>query len=71
MDMKHVMEVCRLSGGERRCRYLYQAGGYYCAKLTPMKEHYDMLVEDGLMIAQGDNCTGIPPRPIAPRQMAA
>lgn len=59
---KYVKEVCRLSQGEKTCRYLRSSpGGWHCIKGSPSeKAETEKHRALGAMNAMGDNCSGPP-----------
>ena len=56
MDDKQIQNICKI-GKPECCRYLVSgAGGFECAKVTPMKGAIDS--RSTTMKAKGDNCAG-------------
>jgi len=60
IDDEYVLKVCR-PGSEETCRYLLMGPkGWGCGKMSPdVKQTLDQRVDQGLMVAKGDNCAGI------------
>ena len=60
IEDEYVLRVCR-PGSKETCRYLLMSPkGWECGKvILDLKDTLDKRVEQGLMKAKGDNCTGI------------
>lgn len=56
----YAKNVCRLGQGSACCRYLAaDADGLCCAKvIADLKPILDLRVEQGTMVARGNNCPG-------------
>lgn len=56
-------DICLIGKGQACCRYVVgdiSAGGAIrCAKHEPLGRYLDKRVQEGRMIAQGDNCEGL------------
>lgn len=60
----HRKSVCKIEQGKDTCKYLgLTAGGFFCAKHTPMRLVLDKNASEGKMKALGDNCEGVGPHP--------
>lgn len=57
---KQVKEVCKMDGGETRCRYLIsKSSGYECHKFWPKgRKAIDLLISLGTRQYRPINCTG-------------
>lgn len=56
----HLNTVCKLHCGKQTCRYIaLGVKGFICLKRTKAKPVFDNLVNEGKMVAQGDNCEGL------------
>lgn len=56
----YARKVCKLGKGAETCRYLIVgSGGFECGKDSGFQEKIDKNFEQGIMVATGDNCTGI------------
>ena len=54
-----IDEVCKIGKGNECCRYLVIGSkGFECMKNTEMKPLLDKRVENKMMTARGDNCSG-------------
>ncbi len=68
----HVIDVCKPSGGNKRCKYLaedeFKTNVYHCLKKTSRKDLIDAMVSKKLSSTSiipedyslGDNCKGYP-----------
>ena len=57
---KHVIEICKMGQGKETCRYLATGSRWECLKTSCLlKKNIDKKVENGEMIAKGDNCQGL------------
>lgn len=57
---QQLKEVCKIGQGNECCRYITVGPqGIECAKNTGLKITLDQKVNNGEMVAQGDNCEGL------------
>lgn len=58
---KQVMDVCKAGQGAAACVFGGVSGkGYVCMKHSTLHDTLEARRKEGSMIAQGDNCTGVP-----------
>ncbi len=61
MTLKYIKEVCKMGQEKDCCRYLLcGADGFCCGKHGEFKAHLDARVLRNDIVAQGDNCEGMP-----------
>lgn len=55
-----LKNICKIGDGENTCRYIMRGkDNYLCIKNSIIQISIDKNVEKGVMVAIGDNCSGI------------
>lgn len=62
ISIERLVNTCRVGQGAACCRYIVSGGdGVECAKHEPdLNRQINERIKEGLFIAQGDNCEGLP-----------
>ena len=62
IPVETLVNICRVGQGAACCRYIVSGGnGIECVKHEPnLNQQINERVREGLFIAQGDNCEGLP-----------
>ena len=57
-----LLRICKIGRGVACCRYIVSGGnGFECAKHEPdLNRQINERVNEGLFVARGDNCKGLP-----------
>jgi hypothetical protein len=59
LTQKHVKEICKLRGGIGTCSFLIMGEkGFECSKGTTYEACIQRRINEGSMVAKGDNCEG-------------
>ena len=55
----HLDAVCKISCGEKTCRYIgLGVNGFICSKHTELRNILDKKATEDKMVAKGNNCDG-------------